>query len=143
MSRLIVLLSCLSLGFVLGCGSNYPKTYPVNGIVLMDGKPLPDVIVTLLPPTGNPATGTTDSNGKFSLSTFSQGDGALPGKYAVSIMPKDPPPMPGDEMSSPGGGQKVKYEAPIPTKYANPTTSQIELTVEAATNNPTIEISSK
>ena len=49
------------------------------------------------PAEGRLATGVTDSLGKFTLSTFSPGDGAMPGDHKVTIVeyypPGKPPPM--------------------------------------------------
>jgi hypothetical protein len=70
-----------------GCGSGGPATVPVTGIVLLDDKPLEGAGVTFMSSTGIIATGTTDSAGKFTLTTI--GDpakaGAVPGKHKVGV----------------------------------------------------------
>ena len=59
---------------------------PVNGTVLLDGKPVAGATVMLIPrERGRPALGKTDAQGKFTLSTYTQGDGALPGLHRVTV----------------------------------------------------------
>jgi hypothetical protein len=83
------LLGSVSLGLLLasaGCGSGGPKPIPVTGTVTRDGKAVEGATVTLLPQfQGQPAMGTTDKDGKFTLKTHPLGDGALPGKHLVSV----------------------------------------------------------
>ncbi|MEW4564458.1 hypothetical protein AB1K70_18100 [Bremerella sp. JC770] len=70
-----------------GCfGSNgYPTTAPVEGLLLYQGKPLSDANISFIPAKGRPATATTNANGEFQLTTFVQGDGAIPGEHQVLI----------------------------------------------------------
>ena len=78
-----------SLGFAaialaLGCG--HSNLTPVEGVVTLDGKPLSGTTVSFMPTgEGRPATGQTDADGKFRLTTFTTYDGALPGEYKVVI----------------------------------------------------------
>lgn len=80
-----------------GCtGSNNPVA-KAGGVVTLDNKPVPDLVVTFTPipgetqfqgeagMTGKTASGRTDSNGKFTLSTYEIGDGALIGKHKVTV----------------------------------------------------------
>jgi hypothetical protein len=63
------------------------KPVKVKGIVTLDGKPLPGVTVTFAPiGTGRPASGLTESDGSFRLTTFRTEDGALPGEYKVVVV---------------------------------------------------------
>jgi len=70
-----------------GCSSPTGGTVPVNGAVLFeDGKPCAGASIRFVPTSGGrEASGYTGSDGTFSLNTFSQGDGAIPGEYAVVI----------------------------------------------------------
>ncbi len=83
----VVLLAVLQAG----CGGpGWLKTYPVKGVVRVDGKAAKGVFVTFHPrervgerpyiPSGQ-----TDENGEFKLSTFETGDGAPPGEYDVTV----------------------------------------------------------
>ena len=78
---------CSLLGFVIvGCGS--PSTSPVEGVVTLDGKPLAGATVQFVPQgKGKDATGETDKNGQFAMSTLKPRDGVRPGTYKVVISP--------------------------------------------------------
>lgn len=90
----IVLLS--STPFLAGCGGDEadiwsdsrPKPFAAEGVVLYRDKPVEGAMVTFSPedPAQKGAIGTTDSSGKFQLMTYAPGDGALPGKYLVTII---------------------------------------------------------
>jgi len=76
---------CLTV-VLLGCGSS--RTSPVEGEILLDGKPLAGASVQFVPQgKGNDATGETDKNGRFVMSTFQPRDGVLPGSYKVVVSP--------------------------------------------------------
>jgi hypothetical protein len=79
--------SCLVVAVVAaGCGGT--KTSPVEGVVLLDGKPLADASIQFVPQgTGRDATGQTNQNGEFAMSTFQPRDGVLPGTYKIVITP--------------------------------------------------------
>jgi hypothetical protein len=67
-----------------GCQGQLSK---VEGIVMLDGKPLEGATVTFVPEggRGRSASGLTGSDGVFHLTTFNTGDGALPGTYKVTV----------------------------------------------------------
>src|SRR5262245_36471030 len=73
--------------FGSGCGNRLVR---VKGIATMDGKPLEYASVTFMPTDGKgqPATGMTEANGSFSVSTMPgnpNGEGAWPGTYKVVV----------------------------------------------------------
>lgn len=71
---------CLS---VAGCGGG--DLGEVSGKVTMDGKPLPDALVTFVPMEGGrAATGVSDANGNYKL-IYIDRDGALIGKHKVTV----------------------------------------------------------
>lgn len=77
---------------VAGC-SQGSGTVPVNGVLLFeDGKPVSGASIRFMPvaSTGREATGYTGKEGEFSLSSYRQGDGALPGDYAVVVSKGNP-----------------------------------------------------
>jgi hypothetical protein len=88
---------CLTLGAIAaalmlagsGCGSGAAKLYKVSGKVTLDGAPVSEATVEFEPidPTGGQktASGRTGSDGTFSLTTNTSGDGAMAGKYKVAI----------------------------------------------------------
>src|SRR5205823_2118076 len=71
---------------LVGCGSS--RTSRVEGVVLLDGKPLTGASVQFVPRgTGHDATGQTDASGQYVMSTFKPRDGVVPGTYKVVISP--------------------------------------------------------
>ncbi|XZE19662.1 carboxypeptidase-like regulatory domain-containing protein [Pirellulaceae bacterium SH449] len=79
----------IGLGLLLGCGPSNPPTYKVSGVVSLDGQPVPGATITFIPEMGTdtqPAVGTSDHEGKYSLTTFVSGDGAMKGMYTVTVM---------------------------------------------------------
>lgn len=78
-----------------GCrGSNEYETTPVSGIVSCQGKPVANATVnfTPLPEAGRPAgqrgrvaLGLTDNDGRFTLTTYKDGDGAIVGRHTVTV----------------------------------------------------------
>ena len=80
-----------------GCTGSDNPVASAGGVVTLGSKPVPDLVVTFTPipgetkfqgkagMTGKTATGRTDASGKFSLSTYKIGDGALIGKHKVTV----------------------------------------------------------
>jgi hypothetical protein len=85
-----LLVSCVPAAVALlltpGCGGLKPVW--VGGKVTLDGKPLAGATVSFVPideNKGRSAGGKTDNDGNFELTTFTHGDGALPGEYKVTV----------------------------------------------------------
>lgn len=152
--------SVLTLGFVLtsawvvavaGCSSEdewtakRPKVHSASGLVKLDGKPLDDATVIYHSQShALSAQGTTDKAGRFTLTTFDSGDGAVEGKHKVVITKRT------------YEKRKTKYDSAeeksvalipkelLPSRYALPTTTNVEVEVSAkGDNSATIEIESK
>ncbi|MCA9126674.1 MAG: carboxypeptidase regulatory-like domain-containing protein [Planctomycetales bacterium] len=71
---------------VSGCGPGGIGTVPVTGTVLVDGEPMEGVMVVFNPGDGGrAASGRTDAQGVYTLTTEVNGDGALPGSYQISV----------------------------------------------------------
>jgi hypothetical protein len=85
----------------------------VEGIVTLDGKPLPWATVTFVSAEEGrrPASGVTDADGAFELTTFDTGDGALPGSYRVTINKAVDQPLPEEAQEKGLAGIKVYYSA--------------------------------
>lgn len=73
-------------------GGPREETYPITGIIHVDGKPAQDLQVRAIaenPQGANKSftiAGFTDPEGKFSLSTYESGDGAPVGEYKLIFM---------------------------------------------------------
>jgi len=75
-------IACLAAG---GCGPKRPETFPVSGRVTYKGQPVARGLVAFYPAEGRMATGDIGPDGRYSLTTFHAGDGALPGRHGVTI----------------------------------------------------------
>jgi hypothetical protein len=75
------------VGLVLiGCGGNGPS--PVRGVVTLEGTPVAGATVLFMPDAEaecRPASAFTSTDGTFRLTTYTENDGALPGKYRVLV----------------------------------------------------------
>jgi hypothetical protein len=80
---IVPLLVCLTL--TTGCGSGRPKCVSISGVVTYHGQPLEGAVVIFIPPKSRSATGITDTQGRFTLQTFSAGDGGVLGDHVVCI----------------------------------------------------------
>jgi hypothetical protein len=78
----------------LGCGRGVPRTAPVSGVVKYRGQPVAGASVMFMPAGQRAATADTDESGRFKLSTFSSGDGAIVGTHSVTIVKKEAIPDP-------------------------------------------------
>jgi hypothetical protein len=114
-----VVVSSLVLG---GCGSDpdFVSAVPAAGMVTFNGKPIETGTIGFIPEKGRPASGQI-KDGQFILTTYDDGDGALPGKHRVMVTSTKQIPS------------KIKGADPetvylIPKMYASP--SESYLTVE-------------
>ena len=84
MNRVLCFVGLLAAG---GCGNS--NTSPVAGVVLLDGKPVANAAIQFVAQgeSGHDATGQTDQNGEFTMSTFKPKDGVVPGNYKVVVSP--------------------------------------------------------
>ncbi len=120
------------LGLV-GCGGQV-KTYNIPGkLVYEDGSPVTaGGTITLQTKAGDQtidAHGQADSEGKFTLSTFKEGDGVVAGEHAVSVTPL------------PAGDSAAPTTPPIPAKYSDFSTSGLKTSVTPDTTEIVITIS--
>ena len=127
MSRKLLAVALLAAA-VLGCTQS--DIVPVTGVVLFKGQPADQAEVMFNPKTGRIATGVTDANGRFMLSTAAPNDGALPGEYIVTLGEYYPPDKP-PKMPPPGQPLPSRF----PPKYGDPATSPLNAKVERGAKN--------
>jgi hypothetical protein len=92
---------CLVL--ITGCsGGGEFSTAKVRGTVTSQGQPVAGAVVSFTPQAaaggsgGKGATGITDADGRFVLTTYVAGDGAVVGKHYVAVSSEDAnQPLPG------------------------------------------------
>lgn len=112
-----------------GCGPQgevRKETYPVTGIVMVDGAPAAEVQVVLTDVKGidknSPTLSQTftDKEGKFAVSTYEQGDGVPEGEYVVSFAWREI------------NAFSMQYSGPdkLKEKYSNPASSTFKIKVE-------------
>lgn len=120
-----------TLLLLAGCGSSGPTVVPVHGKVTWKGQPLDSGTVVFHQvnlPAGElrrPAMALLKPDGTFRLSSLEEGDGVLPGRYAVSVQ-------------SLTGGNAMEFldanSAPtsrIPHRYGSPETSGLTAKIAA------------
>jgi hypothetical protein len=78
---------CASLVAIAGCSRS--NTVRVEGIVTLDGAPLSGATISFVPVDEGGghhlASGVTNADGRFRLTTFNTNDGAVPGHYRVTV----------------------------------------------------------
>lgn len=116
----VVGLSSILMFGAIGCGQSGPQLATVEGEVLLDGQPLPAVLVEFQPEAvGSPSLGVTDENGKFRLQFSQQRRGALLGRHTVKVV-RD------------ADGREGAGEAPLPARYGEH--SELKREVVAGSN---------
>jgi hypothetical protein len=144
---------CVLLG---GCsGSDRPATAPVRGQVRYENRPVANATVAFLCP-GAPrlAVGTTDQNGNYQLTTYEENDGAILGTHVVTVnlyaSESEANALGSDSSTSGQSTSKSIEEAmkrsvkqiekaekakpPIPTKYSDRRTSDLNKEVVKGEN---------
>ncbi len=156
-----ITLVTLAAGLVClnGCGPSRPTTVPVDGTVTLDGEPLEGASVVFTPEgEGKVAVGTTDSAGKFTLTTYTPGDGAVVGTHKVTVRKtagggEEPSAAPESEdaedaeaLEAPLMGEDVGATAEAewitPKKYSNPASTPLTVEVERGMDPVTLDLSS-
>lgn len=132
--------SSLLLGAVVGCNTSPQMRYDsvqlveASGTVTLDGKPLPNAVVTFeSPETGQFAYGMTDSDGYYTLQFDSAVDGVTPGRKIVRISTtRKILGLNSEEEAGEGGGEGEGAAAAAPEKELVPAkyNKSSELTVE-------------
>jgi hypothetical protein len=133
----------LSLPAVGGCAANpnqehRPKLVPVHGVVRFNGQPLEGARVTFTNPEAKlSAYGLTDADGKFTLTTFTDGDGAAPGPQKIAVTKVQETGHPTAKTAPPafrrGGAPRPRWL--IPFEYSNPETSGLTAQVAESGND--------
>lgn len=130
-------LATMSLILVCGCGESPEGLARVEGVVLLDGKPLAGAGVVFQPNVGPLATGRTDGSGRFTLTTANQ-EGAVPGEHVVTIAQSAEESFvseTGGTMGPPTTQSAAKPQGRLPVKYSSPERSDLNATVESGRTN--------
>lgn len=146
----LLICTCLHLA---GCSGSDVKLAPADGVVVFQGKPLPDATITFAPEKGPVAFAGTDKDGKFTLRTAGRVGVAI-GVSRVTVIVLGAPDKSIDlrgmkPPKTPEEGQAyakaiaqlqekaaaAKSEATIPEKYGRLESSGLSYTVKADGNN--------
>lgn len=121
---------------VYGCGGPAYEMTTVDGICTCDGEPMSSGIIVFTPvpepgsnntEPGKPAAAEIQSDGRFTLSTYGDKDGAIVGKHQIHLRPGD------DDDDEEGVKKPVCKKAP----------EELIVEVKPGKNNVNIELSSK
>lgn len=146
-SKLLVALG-IALFVACGCGKSSPVIVPTEGVVLLNGKPLPNASVTFMPMIDHfgaeaYSSAVTDDNGKFTLTChYNDQPGAAVGKHVVLVTEA---PLP-DKMRGVQDSRVVDaYQAklgnrPIPATYASAGKSPIRIDIAQGQQSVTVEL---
>jgi hypothetical protein len=140
-------LTAVGLVLIAGCGDDtgLDKRYPVSGTVTYNDKPVEKGQISFIPADPGkqrPANGFIE-NGRFTLTTATSGDGALPGNYRVTIkaVQTDDSKIIETVVKKGGGGRQqdiakatANAKLLVPPKYQLPETSELEAKVEEKSN---------
>lgn len=122
--------ACLAV-MLTGCGGpSRPAVTPAKGKVLINGEPLTGHLgfVRVEPSDSRAATGEINqTDGTFTLSSFVEGDGCVPGTHAVAVI-----------VNTTMGAELISL---IPEHYSDATTSGLTVTVGTEPADLTIELS--
>ena len=133
MRRSLVLGLVLGLLPLAGCarhGPSLPEPVPARGKVLLpSGQPLRAgrVQFNRLDPPNVDAFGDVAADGSFTLTTYKPDDGAVPGRYVVTISPYNYRHKSGSPVRAEGAAQ-------IPAKYLEAETSKLEVEITDGEN---------
>jgi len=148
--RLCCVFTVVSLLVVAGCGGQIlpegmPKLTPVVLTVTMDGAPLDGATVGLIPlDSANSrwnAGGVTDQSGKAKIRTLAQYNGAVAGKYKVTVTKTYIEPSP--EGQTYEEFRKTKRPPPVEhvhKKFAVQSSTPLELEVGSTAVDQTFEV---
>lgn len=134
-----MVLTLITSAALSGCGGGEPGLARVSGTVTYKGKPVTpgEVFFTPEEPGKRGAKGILDSSGRFTLTTFENGDGAYSGKHKVSVISQGPdkpvPPKMKDRMmpeDMQGSGDLL-----VPRKYVSSQTSGLNADVVEGKSN--------
>lgn len=149
--RRLSLLLVVACSLQLGCSGDdewsakRPKVYRAGGVVKLDGQPLEGAVVVYHSQEHNiSAQGKSDEQGRYTLTTFNQDDGAASGQHKVVVTKRIY-----KEVKTKFDSAEERSVASIPKdvlplKYATPTTTTLEATVNSSgSNQTTLELQSK
>ncbi|QDT34155.1 carboxypeptidase-like regulatory domain-containing protein [Thalassoglobus polymorphus] len=109
-----------------------PKTVPASGKVTYNGTPVEGAQVNLIPATNtDPAAfALTEADGTFTLTTYDDGDGAVPGNYQVTVVKRSVETIlnPDDPNGPPVGSKEESF---LPKKYGSVSSTDLQANISS------------
>lgn len=119
----------------IGCGPNRPETVRVKGRVTLGGGEWPAAGMIIFTPLEaaegfprRPGRAFFDRKGRFTVTTFSEGDGLIPGKYRAAV-----------HCGEPVNDMDARAKSYVPANYQSPARSGLELTVPPGSGTLNVE----
>jgi hypothetical protein len=112
---------------IAGCGDGLPTRVPVSGTVLIDGQPLQQGFIQVIPAGERAASSPIGQDGSFRLTTYQDGDGSVLGTHQVVVIANESQ-----------GATAMKWHAP--KQYADTETSDLTLEVTQPSDDVKIEL---
>jgi hypothetical protein len=142
---LALLLACCCLA---GCGGSRKGQLPtaqVTGQVTRRGTPLARGQIKFIPMESSGqgarvAYGTLDEQGRYRLSTYSDGDGAILGDYRVAVESRDELPDDVVKQMIERGERPPRPKSLIPERYADPVHSGLTAHVGPGSNTLNLDL---
>lgn len=127
------LIAMMVIAATVGCGR--ADMGRVSGVVTFGGKPVADAVVSFRPKNRPMAAGRTDAAGRFTLNTYSKGDGVVKGLNRIRIEPWTPAPETVPEPGQDPRPWKEPERPDIPKKFRQEDTSGLTVEVIAGKRN--------
>jgi hypothetical protein len=155
--RTILIVCVFSCMCEIGCKSRTVRV-PVEGTVMLDGKPIAEAAVTFMPRApGQLGVAVTDDVGRFVLQEAGMRPGIEPGEYDVVIVkaegPVGPPvqAVPASEIADPASFDTVQPTAVdrrptrfiVPERYGSRQTSGLRATIAGGTKELVFSLTKK
>lgn len=129
----------VAIAVATGCKPSNPweNPHPVSGSVTYKGKPVGDAELTLFPvdPTAPESVrprARTSADGKFTVWTYQEGDGAPAGQYKVTVVHNE---------VSVSKNTIVAKPNDLPPKYSRRDSTDLQVTITAGKNDlPALEL---
>ncbi|MCA9233897.1 MAG: hypothetical protein KDA44_00400 [Planctomycetales bacterium] len=123
----VVALATCGLAGLAGCSDGLPHRVPVSGIVKIDGKPLSQGSVMVIPANDRPAGGSIGPDGRFTLTSYEPNDGVVVGTHKVTVAATE-------HLSE----RETRWL--VPKKYNNAGSSGLTVTIDGPTDDLEINL---
>jgi hypothetical protein len=149
----------LCLALLPGCGYRRPALVQPQALVTLDGEPVAEADVMLVPTgSGRAVKGVSDQNGRIAFSTYGAADGVPPGSYKAIVTKRELTKRgarklaasrersAADDNGSPNAMIELQdddYRSLLPSCYAAVDTTDLMVTVDRGSRQVTLALESK